>query len=168
MKFSVIIPSYNQERFIGSTLENVVRLKSDAAEKGTEIEIILIDSESNAEVQKIISLFRKDLDHIDISKDKGQYDAINKGLKICSGDYWTWLNTDDHIDINGFFKLVEILKKDPDIDYIYGGIQYMDTDNKLIKDVKAKIFTLDSLVNLDPGIYQPGSFFKTSFTSLLK
>ncbi len=164
MKFSVIIPSYNQERFIGNTLENVVKLKSDAAEKGIDIEIILIDSESNAEVQKIISLFRKDLDHIDISKDKGQYDAINKGLKICSGDYWTWLNTDDHIDINGFFKLVEILKKEPDIDYIYGGIQYMDTDNNLIKDVKAKIFTLDSLVNVDPGIYQPGSFFKTSFT----
>ena len=82
MKFSVIIPSYNQERFIGNTLENVVKLKSDAAEKGIDIEIILIDSESNAEVQKIISLFRKDLDHIDISKDKGQYDAINKGLKI--------------------------------------------------------------------------------------
>lgn len=164
MKFSVIIPSYNQDRFIASTLENVVRLKREASEKRIVIEIIVIDNESNAEVQRIISDFRKNLDHVDVSKDKGQYDAINKGLKIISGEYWTWLNTDDHIDNKGFFKLAEKLKNDPAIDYIYGGIQYMDAENIQIKEVEAKNFTLDSLVNFDPGIYQPGSFFKTSFT----
>lgn len=165
MKFSIIIPSFNQDRFIASTLENVVQLKKIASEKGVQMEIILIDNESNAEVQRIIAEYRKDLDHVNISKDKGQYDAINKGLKVCSGEYWTWLNTDDHLNIDGFFRLAEIVKQDPEIDYIYGGIEYMDSDGKLIRDVKAKKFTLDSLVNRDPGIYQPGSFFKTSFTS---
>ncbi len=164
MKFSIIIPSYNQEKFIGSTLENVAQLKNEANLNGITIEIILIDNESNDAVQQIISQYKNVIDHIDISKDKGQYDAINKGLKICTGDYWTWLNTDDHIISEGFFRLAEILKKDSSIDYIYGGILYMDAGGEIIMDVKAKKFTLNSLVNSDPGIFQPGSFFKTSFT----
>lgn len=164
MKFSVIIPSFNQEKFIGSTLENVTRLKKDAYKKGLSVEIILIDNESNAEVRKIIEQYRNEIDHVDISKDQGQYDAINKGLKICTGDYWTWLNTDDLIISEGFFRIAEQVQRDPEIDYIYGGIQYIDAEGKKMMDVNARIFTLDSLVNSDPGIFQPGSFFKTSFT----
>ena len=164
MKFSVIIPSFNQEKFIGSTLENVTLLKKDALKKGLVVEIILIDNESNSEVQKIIEYYRSEIDHVDISKDQGQYDAINKGLKICTSDYWTWLNTDDLIVSEGFFRIAELVQRDPDIDYIYGGIQYIDADGKTLMDVQARQFTLDTLVNSDPGIFQPGSFFKTSFT----
>lgn len=164
MQFSIIIPSFDQEKFIRSTLDNVVGLKMLAESKGIRVELLLIDNESKPSVNKIIEEFRPLLDYIDISKDKGQYDAINKGVAACKGDYWTWLNTDDHIDHQGFFKLVEILKLNPKIDYIYGDIQYMDENDKLLQYIKAKDFSLVSLVNKVPGIYQPGSFFKKKFT----
>ncbi|MBK9525481.1 MAG: glycosyltransferase [Bacteroidetes bacterium] len=164
MDFSIIIPSFNQEKFIGSTMENVTQLKKLAAKKNISVEILLIDSESNTAVQEQISKYRSDLDYVDTRKDKGQYDAINKGLEVCKGTYWTWLNTDDHIDLDGFFKLAEMLKSDSTIDYIYGGIHYMDTNDKVLSLVKAKQLTLKELVNKTPGIYQPGSFFKKSFT----
>lgn len=165
MRFSIIIPSFNQDKYIRSTLENVVALKQEAHAKNTLIEIILIDNESNESVRRIIEEFKPHIDYLDISKDKGQYDAINKGISVSQGDYWTWLNTDDHIDIPGFFKLLEIVKLKPDIDYIYGGIQYMNESGEMLNYVKPEILSLDTLVNKTPGIYQPGSFFKKKFTN---
>ncbi|MBK6837654.1 MAG: hypothetical protein IPG90_04775 [Bacteroidetes bacterium] len=53
-----------------------------------------------------------------------------------------------------------MLKSDSTIDYIYGGIHYMDTNDKVLSLVKAKQLTLKELVNKTPGIYQPGSFLK--------
>ena len=164
MKFSVIVPSYNQDKYIGATLNNLRQLKELAKQLQVEVEVLLFDSESNEGVQKEIEKYRDVIDVLEVKKDKGQYDAINKGLEVCKGTYWTWLNTDDHIDPDGFFKLAERLKSDSTIDYIYGGIHYMDTNDKVLSLVKAKQLTLKELVNRVPGIYQPGSFFKKSFT----
>ena len=57
MLFSIIIPSFNQEKHIGLTLENVIALKRIAFEKKIDIEILLFDNESNAETQNVISEF---------------------------------------------------------------------------------------------------------------
>lgn len=164
MKFSIIIPSYNQENYIEVTLLNVLDLKQKAKAKNLNIEILLFDSESNSAVQEIIEKYKEQLDFVEIKKDKGQSDAINKGIKACSGDYWTWLNTDDTLDIDGFFKLVEILNSNSDIDYIYGGVNYMDAKGNYMSTYKAYPLSLQKLVHHDPAIFQPGSFFKTSFT----
>lgn len=165
MRFSIIIPSYNQENYIEATLQNVLLLKNKALEKGIEIEILLYDSESNEAVLKIISKYATQLSKVEIKKDLGQYDAINKGITACSGDYWTWLNTDDTLDIEGFFKLAELVKNNPSIDYIYGGVNYMDAAGNYLKNYKAYSLSLKTLVHKDPAIFQPGSFFKKSFTT---
>jgi|SRR6185436_12939265 len=165
MTFSIIIPSFNQEKFIRGTLENVTRLKLKASERGIQVEIILLDNESNESVQQIISEFASQLDHVVIKKDKGQFDAINHGLKLIKGDYWTWLNTDDLIDEEGFFKTTELLGMHPGIDYIYGGVKYIDSEGNYLTTYNATPLMLNSLVNKTPGIFQPGSFFKTAFTN---
>ncbi|MBL0048743.1 MAG: glycosyltransferase [Bacteroidetes bacterium] len=164
MKFSIIIPSYNQEKYIEATFLNVLDLKNRAKEKNIEIEILVFDSESNEAVQTIISNFAAQLDVVEIKKDKGQYDAINKGILACTGDYWTWLNTDDTIDLDGFFHLADIVNKDATIDYIYGGVNYMDANGNFLKSYPAYPLSLSTLVHKDPAIFQPGSFFKTAFT----
>lgn len=164
MTFSIIIPSYNQDKYIEQTLQNVISLKKEAAQQGITIEILLFDSDSKKEVQTIIHQYRTDIDVLEIAKDKGQYDAINKGLNKVKGDYWTWLNTDDLLIKNNFFKLVEILKSKPKIDYIFGGIDYIDAESKFIKTYAANNLYLENLYSKNPGIYQPGSFFKTNFT----
>jgi glycosyltransferase involved in cell wall biosynthesis len=164
MIFSIIIPSFNQGKYIRKTLLNVFELRSRAAERNIRIEILLFDSESSEDVQRVLTEFDKQFDVIEIKKDKGQYDAINKGIVKLNGEYWTWLNTDDTIDIDGFFKLVEILKVKSDIDYIYGSINYMDENDKHLSTFPSLPLSIDTLVQKNPGIFQPGSFFRTAFT----
>lgn len=164
MKFSIIVPSYNQDDFIGHTLENLKILKQRSIDNGIIIEVLIFDSESNSAVQKIIQEYSETIDFIEIKKDQGQYDAINKGIIKCTGDYWTWLNTDDLLDIDGFMQLAEVLKKDSSIDYIYGGVIYIDEKGEKLKAVDSWKLSLDQLVTQEPAIFQPGSFFKKSFT----
>lgn len=165
MKFSIIVPSFNQEQFIGDTLRNLVVLKQKALEKGFGFEILIFDSESNQNVQDQINSYKQFIDHIEIKKDLGQYDAINKGIAKCTGDYWTWLNTDDLINIEGFFKLADVLINDPTIDYIYGGVNYINEKGEITKYYDSYPLNFKTLYSHTPAIFQPGSFFKRSFTN---
>jgi glycosyltransferase involved in cell wall biosynthesis len=165
MKFSIIVPSFNQELFIADTLKNLVEIKQKAIEKGIGFEILIFDSESNKKVQDIITDFKGFIDFIEIKKDLGQYDAINKGIKKCTGDYWTWLNTDDLLNSDGFFKLADILKQNSNIDYIYGGINYIDEKGTTTKVYNSYPLSFKTLYSHTPAIFQPGSFFKRSFTN---
>ncbi len=162
--YSIIIPSYNQPDFIGKTLNNLKLLKQKAANKNIVIEFLLFDSESDKLTQSVINEYRSFIDYVEIKKDKGQYDAINKGILKLRGRYWTWLNTDDYIDINGFFNLHEELQKDPSIDYIYGDIEIIDEKDQLIRKSECWPLTINMLVNKQPSVFQPGSFFKTART----
>lgn len=165
MKFSIIIPSFNQPDFIEETLKNVLRLKEVAETNQCKLEVLLFDNESEVAVQEIISRYFNKLDHVEIKKDKGQFDAINKGIKKCSGDYWTWLNTDDLINEKGFEKLIRVLLKNNSIDYIYGGVNYIDEKGKSLKVYDSYELDFKKLYSHTPGIFQPGSFFKKSFTN---
>ena len=85
-------------------MKNIVLLKELCKSENTELEIIICDNCSNVEIQKIFEIYKKSIDLLIIEKDNGQYDAINKGLTHVTGEYWTWLNTDDLIDIDGLMK----------------------------------------------------------------
>lgn len=162
--FSIIIPSYNQERFIRETLENVIEVKALAGKKNIPIQLILVDNCSGKNTAAIIESFRSSIDVILIEPDKGQYDAINKGLKLVTGEYWTWLNTDDLLDVDGFFQLSDYLNQQPETDYVYGDLTYIDEQSKRIRQHKSAAISLKRLLNNDASISQPGSFFKTRFT----
>ncbi|MGZ3930280.1 MAG: glycosyltransferase [Bacteroidia bacterium] len=164
--FSIIVPSYNQDKFIRETLENLRELKAAHNNGSTKVQLIVVDNCSNRQVQAILNEFKPCIDHLIIEKDKGQYDAINKGLKLVKGDYWTWLNTDDLIDTNGFAKIVSALEQEQP-DYIYGNVAYIDEHSEYIKASDSGLISLDRLVNEDASISQPGSFFKTAFTNTI-
>lgn len=165
MKFSVIVPSYNQDKYIGATLNNLYQLKELAKQLQVDIEVLLFDSESNEVVQKEIEKYSNVIDVLEVKKDNGQYDAINKGIAKLTGDYWTWLNTDDLIDLEGFKKVVEILRNDTNIDYIFGSIDYIDQNGKKFKNIPAYELTFELLVHKNPSIFQPGSFTKTTMSN---
>ncbi len=167
MKFSIIIPSFNQHVYIEETLKNALRIKEDATNKGISVEILLFDSASNTQVQDVIRKYETHLDVVEVKKDNGQFDAINKGIQQCTGDYWTWLNTDDTLDVDGFFKMVSVLKQNPQIDYIYGGIDYIDQHSQYMRSFNSYKISKNLLMKRTPGIFQQGSFFRKKFTDTI-
>jgi glycosyltransferase involved in cell wall biosynthesis len=164
LTFSIIVPSYNQPDYIEFTCQNLAELKNKASQNSIKIEVLLFDSCSNVATQTIIEKYKSIIDVLVIEKDKGQYDAINNGILKCTGDYWTWLNTDDLLDIDGFFRIVDVLTANSSIDYIYGGVTYINEKGETLKTVDTWKLSLDQLVTKEPSIFQPGSFFKKSFT----
>ena len=90
MKFSVVTPSYNQGIFIERTLESVARQR----DSGLEIEHVVFDGGSQDET---VSILQKQGDRIRwvSEKDKGQTDAVNKGIRATDGEIIAWLNSDD-------------------------------------------------------------------------
>jgi glycosyltransferase involved in cell wall biosynthesis len=162
--FSIIVPSFNQDKYIKETLENLLLLKTEAKKNNIGIQVILVDNCSDAATQEIITAYRNIIDDLFIENDKGQYDAINKGLKRVKGDYWTWLNTDDMLDLNGFLKLATYLQQHKNTDYIYGDVRYIDEHSDFHKTSTSGELSLKKLIRSDASISQPGSFFKTTFT----
>ena len=165
MKFSIIIPSYNQHEYIEETLKSALEMKEVSKTMGAELEILLFDSESDNKVQRVIETYASRIDYLEIRKDAGQYDAINKGIQKCTGDYWTWLNTDDTLDKEGFIKMVKILQQETSIDYIYGGVDYIDYESKHMRTFNSYKIDRETLTRKVPGIFQLGSFFRKEFTN---
>jgi glycosyltransferase involved in cell wall biosynthesis len=91
-KISIVIPSYNKVKYIQKTLESIV------SQNYTNLEVIIQDGTSTDGTLEIIKKYAikhpKIINWVSI-KDKGQLDAINKGLKKAKGDIVTYINADD-------------------------------------------------------------------------
>jgi glycosyltransferase involved in cell wall biosynthesis len=88
--FSIVTPSYNQGGFIRESIQSVLQ------QDYPNIEYWVIDGGSTDETISILQSYEQDPRFHWISeKDRGQSDAINKGLVRCRGDLFSWLNSDD-------------------------------------------------------------------------
>lgn len=91
MRFSIITPNYNGERFLEQTLQSVINQAGD----NIELEYIVIDGGSTDDSHEILQRYHDDIAHTVIEPDTGPANAINKGLRLATGDVLAWLNADD-------------------------------------------------------------------------
>lgn len=88
-KISVVIPSYNQGKFLEETILSVVD------QQYPNLEIFVVDGASSDNSVDIIKKYEPHITWWVSEKDKGQSDAINKGFAKATGDIVTWLCSDD-------------------------------------------------------------------------
>lgn len=102
---SVVIPSFNKVKYIGRTLESII--KQDCA----SLEVIIMDGGSTDGTLGIIQKYADKYPEIikyESKADKGQWDAINKGLGKAKGKIVTYINADD-VYVEGAFSEIERL-----------------------------------------------------------
>lgn len=140
MKISIITVTYNSEKTIADTIKSVLN------QTYNDIEYIIIDGKSNDKTVSIIKdyipLFNGRIKWIS-EKDNGIYDAMNKGIKLATGEIIGTLNADDFFTND---KIIEIIqqefKNNNSIQAIYGDVHFVNPNNlqKCIRYYSSKVF----------------------------
>ena len=131
MKFSIVIPSFNQGEFLERTLLSVI-------DQDVETEIIVIDGGSTDNSVEIIRKYEDKIGYWVSEKDNGQSHALNKGFAKASGDLFGWQNSDDVYMPGAFKKVLEMVEKNPGKKIFYGNwYEIDDYDNVIDKTYSA-------------------------------
>lgn len=124
MKFSIVTVCFNSEKTIKDTIDSI---KSQTYKN---IEYILVDGGSSDSTNEIIGNYSDIVSCHIIEKDKGIYDAMNKGLCLATGDVICILNSDDfypHVDV--ISQVAQAFKDNPDVDMVLGNVDFVRPDN---------------------------------------
>jgi glycosyltransferase involved in cell wall biosynthesis len=150
---SIVTPSYNQGRFIEETILSVLN------QDYPRIEYIVMDGGSTDETLDILRTYESRLAWSS-EKDKGQSDAINKGLRLAKGEILAYLNSDDTYLPGAITRAVRYLTvENPDSAFVYGQGYYTTADGAIIKKYHTEAFNFQHLAE-NCYICQPATFWK--------
>jgi len=125
-KISIITPSYNQAKFLERTIISVLN------QNYPNLEYIIIDGGSTDGSVEIIKKYEKYLYYWVSEPDKGQTDALNKGLKISSGDILAFQNSDDIYLPDTFKTISRNFLLNPEVGVVYGDFLHIDENDNIL------------------------------------
>ena len=156
--FSIITASYNSEKTITATILSVLNLHF------TDYEYIIIDGNSSDETVKIIQSFdakfkEKRIRYSYISeKDKGIYDAWNKGIALTTGKWISFLGSDDEYLNDALSNYYTQIQKNSACNYISSQVELVNSKKEKIA-VFGNVFNWEQ-ANINLDLAQVGSFHK--------
>jgi glycosyltransferase involved in cell wall biosynthesis len=153
-KISIITPSYNQGEYIEATILSVL------SQGYPNLEYIIIDGGSTDNTCSIIKKYEDKIAYWVSEPDNGQSDAINKGLKVVSGDIVNWLNSDDELYPNALFNIGKAFYENPNVTCCIGRIEMFNEDGSL--GVTSSVFSplLEQCIGFGK-VNQPSMYFST-------
>lgn len=129
--FSVIIPTYNRERFIGKAINSVL------GQSCKDFEIIVVDDGSKDQTKKIVMSYGPNVRYV-YQKNQGPSAARNTGIRMAKGKFLAFLDSDDQFLPNKLKKNKEFLEAHPNSQFLYSW--YYDYRNgrkrRLIRNLK--------------------------------
>jgi glycosyltransferase involved in cell wall biosynthesis len=113
-RITIITPSFQQAAFLEQTIQSVV------AQHYPNLEFFVIDGGSTDGSVEIIRRYEPHITRWVSEKDKGQSDAINKGLRWATGDVISWLNSDDLLMPNALHRVARLFAEHPQTWVVHG------------------------------------------------
>ena len=126
MLISIVTPSYNQARYIETTIQSVL------SQDYPQIEYLIVDGGSTDETPDIIKKYEGQLAWWTSEKDAGQTDAINKGFAHANGDILAWINSDDTYEPGAVTAAAQYLQDHPQVGMVCGDCNYIDGSGHVI------------------------------------
>jgi glycosyltransferase involved in cell wall biosynthesis len=150
-KISIVTPSFNQGEFLEETIRSIL------LQGYPNLEYIIIDGGSKDNSVEIIKKYERWLKYWISEEDTGQANAINKGLKHCSGDLFNWINSDDYLEIGALRIIAE---KFDDNDVVAGSVRNFGINGVSI--IQSKNLNIKGFMGAANGMiwHQPGTWLK--------
>ncbi len=113
-RITMVVPSYNQGRFIGATLQSIID------QRYLNLELIVIDGGSTDNTLSVIKQYEAQLAWWVSEPDAGQAAAINKGFSRSTGEIMVWINSDDLVAPGALHRVADYFVKHPETQVVYG------------------------------------------------
>jgi glycosyltransferase involved in cell wall biosynthesis len=152
---SVVVPSYNQGRFLDEALRSVLDQEYEP------LEVILVDGGSTDETLDVVRRHEHRLAWWTSEPDRGQAHALNKGFARARGEVLGWLASDDALLPGAVGRVVDELERDPDAVLVYGEALFVDEEGREIFALEPRPFEIEAMVRACANhVVQPGSLFR--------
>ena len=145
MKYSIIIPCYNSEKYIPKALESIKN------QTYKNLELVIINDGSKDKTEEVVLDFKKSNPDINIIykriENSGPSTARNHGLDLATGDYLCFLDSDDTYDPHLFEEIEAMISSDYDV--VYWGYEEYDEEHKLISKYTDYFEYIDDLTGIE-------------------
>jgi len=136
MKVSIITVVYNNRKYISGAIESVL------SQIYTDIEYIIVDGGSTDGTIEVTNSYKSNISKFISEPDNGIYDAMNKGIKLATGDIVGFLNSDDFYPNERVISEVVNTFENNDIACLYGDLIYVNANNinKIVRYWKSQSY----------------------------
>lgn len=130
MKITIITAVYNASVHISDAIESVINQDYD------DIEYIVVEGASTDNTLDVVKMYEDKITRIISEPDRGLYDALNKGIRVATGDYIGFVHSDDMLYDNHVISKVVQNIKNTGCDIFYGNGIYVSNDdiNKVVRN----------------------------------
>jgi glycosyltransferase involved in cell wall biosynthesis len=152
---SIIIPSFNQGRFIRETLDSIV------SQKYRPIEVLVMDGGSTDDTIDVLKSYElPELQWIS-EPDRGVADAVNKGIARARGDILAIQSSDD-LYVPGAIQAAVDALSSTDAGLVYGDVEFIDARSNVTGRTSLRPFDLAEYAGKVMYIPQPAAFFRAA------
>lgn len=159
---SIIIPSYNQGRFIRETIDSVL------SQDYRPLEAIVVDGASTDETLDVLRSYGEIPELAWVSeRDSGVVEAVNKGFALARGEIGAIQSSDDFYLPGAVRRGVEELLADPSLGFVYGDIVKIGAGGNDLTRTDLAPFSLEALLSVQTWVPQPSTFFRLGLAKSL-
>lgn len=156
MLLSIIVPSFNQGRFISRTLDSIL------SQDYRPLEVIVVDG---ASVDNTVEVLREYAgNHPELrwqsEPDSGPADAVNKGLALARGEIAAIQSSDDIYYPGALTAVMSTFRENPDCGFVIGHYQGINADDRVIYTERLPEFSWEAYFGLALCIPQSSIFFR--------
>ena len=154
-RLTIITPSFNQAEFLERTILSVLN------QGYPNLEYFIIDGGSTDQSIEVIRKYEKYITYWVSEKDKGQVDALNKGLRKATGQWVAFQNSDDVYFPGTFLNFAKaVSRSSKPVDILYGDLYLIDQDDRVTELLKTIPFSLTSQVWEGMQMHNQSLFFR--------